>query len=966
MRAYRTAVAAEVAAFEDFGAVQMEDWGARAAAKPAEQCEDKLRSCELYVAIIGHRYGSLVPAGDLPDGLPDLGPLSYTALEYELAAKIGLPRLVYLLAPDASEMSAGAEGPAGVTGIERLRSRALADSVVRDGIRTPAELARWVREDLREWADQDSVDRGLVDRFSIYREIRRHVLEGKVTLLCGPPGIGKSEIIKSLIGRDPQLKKRFGDKIFALDAPVSEPESWPGDLLTKTVEWLVSQVTPPMNPQDIETALADPWTSVRALAGTAPVLFVVSNVAMRMLPGSGNHRQTLGRLADGLKALAGAGTLLAETNNREFAAVVHTRIAAQYNPIIEVGDLPAEEAVKLIERIAPLAADCPHETRELARVLGGHPLTLVLAAASVNAATQYETREGLRTLTASLDRPALEPFRAVLSQVLDQLPTDARTLMWDLAVLPPKPQRFDFGSVVTLAVDHPVLALELAGQLSDRHIDDFLDEWEDEADDARDAAQRAEAAARVRALPALLSRLCAAYLLEENRPKKAGGVPTWMITERVADHLLADMASQPGADGHALADRYERLEALLRSRVRGGAESGLAAWYRLEDLTWQDDVLTWLYVLPKVSPDLARLALAGLYLDALWWWGAYVDFPLTQRLLTLARRERLVVDAWRGKTRFLDLIDKIERDWPRGYHCDSAEFLPRWRRTERHLRGLIDELVPDPLPATADAGTTARDARHVRMVSEYLLAYSLRFQVGGVTDAAELRRLKDETLASFQLALTLAEQEDDREFAAWTRADQGDALISFGDLDAAEHALADAQQRAEVVANDPAQLDFSLLGEVAGTRARLARVRGQLTTAFEEHGRAVHYYYAMMVHPWYYPPGVQAPDACNCFIYRAVRDRCQADLNDLARTEGPAVAAKMAALVESRFQEPDPARPASDLPRFPPSPDDPPCPGEPAAPWGDAFREFALPFLRRSEQRGDVIPVPADAAGEDG
>jgi len=89
--AYRAAAAGEISGLEPFGLVQMEDWGARAAARPAEQCEDKLRSCELYVAIIGHRYGSLVPPGDLPDGLTDLGPLSYTALEYELAVTIGLP-----------------------------------------------------------------------------------------------------------------------------------------------------------------------------------------------------------------------------------------------------------------------------------------------------------------------------------------------------------------------------------------------------------------------------------------------------------------------------------------------------------------------------------------------------------------------------------------------------------------------------------------------------------------------------------------------------------------------------------------------------------------------------------------------------------------------------------------------------------------------------------------------------------
>jgi hypothetical protein len=336
-----------------------------------------------------------------------------------------------------------------------------------------------------------------------------------------------------------------------------------------------------------------------------------------------------------------------------------------------------------------------------------------------------------------------------------------------------------------------------------------------------------------------------------------------------------------------------------------------------------------------------------------------VDTALIQRLLKFARRGRLVMDAWRGKTRFLDLIEKTERDYPKGFYCDSVEYLPRWRRTERHLRGLIAELAPDPLAAPTDTGSTAREARHVRMVLESFLAPSLQFQVVKAADTAESRHLKDEALTSFQRAITLADESGDLEFAGWTKSAYADALVSFGELDTAERVLADAQHQAEALADDPKQLDLSLFGEIARVRAQIALARGQLTTAFEEHGRAVHYWYALMVHPWYYPPGVQAPDAANCATYRAIRDRCVADLEELARTEGPAAAARMTALVESRFLEPDPGRPASDLPRFPPSPDDPHRPGELAAPWGDAFRAFALPILRRSESRGDVIPVPA-------
>ena len=367
-------------------AVDMRYFAARDG-KPIDYCRQRVRECEVYIAVIGFRYGSLVPGTEL----------SYTEAEFQEAGAAGIPRLVFLL-DEGTSMPDGAADP-DPNAVKRFRQRLSGSGLIIATFAAPADLELEVFHALKELAGaRSSAAPGPGIRHSLPpdtaaftgRDAELEQITSAVTastrgaavavcVIGGMPGAGKTALA---VHAAHLLGEQFPDRQLFIDlhahTPGREPVA-PRDALAGLLT--ATGADPRFVPGDLD-GLAGMWRD--RMAGQRALL-VLDDAASS---------------AQVAPLLPGGGSCLVLVTSRRHLGDLPGAVAP-----VSLDVLPAEQAERMFTRLAPRAAAEPEMVAEVANLAGCLPLAIsLLARLSARhpswtlADLAAETRDSLLTL----------------------------------------------------------------------------------------------------------------------------------------------------------------------------------------------------------------------------------------------------------------------------------------------------------------------------------------------------------------------------------------------------------------------------------------------------------------------------------------------------------------------------------------------------------------------------------------
>jgi len=703
----------------------------------AESCLEDIKACDVYVLILGYRYG-FVPPTDNPEGL------SITQLEFRQAGNLGIPRVV-LLSKGASDMSlTDYDNPERYQRLKAFRT----------------EVCNTIRP--AEFGDITS----LIEELSAGIQ---HVLVKRPVQKVPAPRLRIPQ--HKLVGRDTQVKAVFdglqnGRREFAFvylagvgkTAVAAEliQNREIGEQFPDGVLWAHLGADPDVRRQLRKWATALGFTDEQLDKATG--LDELSDLVAQAI----GHRRLLLVVDDVWSTEAGEYFKL---GSESCAYVVTTRfpkVARELMPtvgqVITVPTLGEDDGLALLAEFAPNSASLdPELLRQLVTRVGGLPIALVLIGNMLKA--EGDDKHAVNTVEQYLSNIAtmfrrkkpqefVEDHNFTLGEVIEasykalgrasslnepeSLPGDSlRAALEALSVLRPDPSWFSssLAGLITGTASEVLLELANAGL-----IDEVRYDTEETGQERRFS----------------MHRVIAEYIRTKLTAERSQA-----LNRLAAAHYLARLQS-------------------LEQAFQEGDDSNYGAMYRYENPEWQDCQDNWLYYFSQTGYDTeASLSFLHVWFDGFWWWSCFTDegFDFCDELL-LEWENRLSLSAsapgtsgtdrrLERRVQGIDLLHRFKRAYPKETVDRNSGSWPEVSETIhalRQLSGLDGEL----------AALENASARHVRALTDIFLAEAARFGQHDI-EAAE---------ATYREALGLFRQDDDQWNIAWVLFHLAD---TFGD-----------------------------------------------------------------------------------------------------------------------------------------------------------------------------------------
>ena len=194
--------------------------------KPAGYCQARVRGCDVYVGLLGLRYGT--PVRDQPK-------VSYTELEFGTAAEAGLPQLIFLLDEDAAVPIPPGRlldaDPDRQTRQRAFRAKVLDSGITAGKFASPEQLELLLLQALLETRPPEPPAAARVvgervsaavdvfrDRIEFRARLRGLVLAREKPIICviGRRGIGKSGVVARVLADFEEPADVTGDQVGGL------------------------------------------------------------------------------------------------------------------------------------------------------------------------------------------------------------------------------------------------------------------------------------------------------------------------------------------------------------------------------------------------------------------------------------------------------------------------------------------------------------------------------------------------------------------------------------------------------------------------------------------------------------------------------------------------------------------------------------------------------------------------------